>query len=395
MKSVKMEKKSHSSRSNEKCSCLTEDLLENLKSDDRLCEVSPNDIEVFIDPDPEKTSYNFYIRRMTDGLPIIPPTKDRFLKFMAYTDRNPDDLLAVLPPRQGKANTEKIAVNSVMAGCLPQFMPIVQHSIQALSIEKFNLTSVNATTHPVAVCTILNGPVSREIGASSGDGCLGPGNLANATIGRAVRLCLINIAGAVPGIGDHATMGSPAKYSYAFAESEFESPWDSMHCERGFDPLTSTTTVMAVEAPQNVNDHRSKHAEELLETISYTLSTPGCNNSHVPGEVLVIISPEHAQTITRDGWNKTDVKNYLYENSIVSVELGDRGGRKLDKKWVVDEEVHITRSPDDVVLVIAGGSGRHTMIAHGFGTSSESVTLPILFKDGTPVHSVHDFKNKK
>jgi len=392
MKSVKMDKKSHNSRSNENCSCLIEDLLENAKTDDRLCKVGPNDIEVFIDPDPEKTSYNFYIRRMTDGLPIIPPTRDRVLKFMEYTDRNPDDLLAVLPPRQGKAIIEKIAINSVMAGCLPQFMPIVQHSIEALSIEKFNLTSVNATTHPVAVCTILNGSVSREIGASSGDGCLGPGNLANATIGRAVRLCLINIAGAVPGIGDHATMGSPAKYSYAFAESEFESPWDSMHCERGFDPLTSTTTVMAVEAPHNVNDHRSKHAEELLETISHTLSTPGSNNSHVPGEVLVIMSPEHARTISRDGWDKQDVKNYLHENSLVSVELGDRGGRKLEKKWIVDGNIRITRSPNDVVLVIAGGDGRHTMIAHGFGTSSESVTLPILFKDRTPVQSVHDFK---
>ena len=139
-------------------------------------------------------------------------------------------------------------------------------------------------------------------------GCLGPGNIANATIGRAVRLCLINIAGAVPGIGDHATMGSPAKYSYAFAESESESPWESMHIERGFDPLTSTTTVMAVEAPHNVNDHRSKHAEELLETISRTLSTPGSNNSHVPGEVLVIMSPEHARTISRDGWDKTGCK---------------------------------------------------------------------------------------
>jgi hypothetical protein len=124
-----------------------------------------------------------------------------------YTDRDHDDLLAVLPLRQGKVTPEKMAVNSVMAGCLPQFMPVVQHSIEALSSEKFNLTSVNATTHPVSVCTILNGPVSREIGAVSSVGCLGPCNIANTSIGRAVRLCLINIAGAIPWIGDHATMG--------------------------------------------------------------------------------------------------------------------------------------------------------------------------------------------
>jgi hypothetical protein len=390
-----MEKKSPLSRSNEKCSCLIEDLSDRTEDNERLCELRPNDIEVYVDPDPEKTSYDFYIRRLTDGLPIIPPTRDRVIKFLDYTDRNPDELIAILEPRQGKSNIEKIAVNSVMAGCLPQFMPIIQHSIEAVSIEKFNLTSINATTHPVAVCTILNGPISREIDASSSEGCLGPGNLANATIGRAMRLCLINIAGAVPGIGDHATMGSPAKYSYAFAESESESPWESLHCERGFDKLTSTTTVMAVEAPHNVNDHRSKHAEELLDTISYTLSTPGSNNSHVPGEVLVIISPEHARTISRDGWNKKDVKNYLHENTLVSVDLADKGGIKLNKKWIVDGNIHITRSPDDVVVVVAGGAGRHTMIAHSFGTSSESVTLPIALKDGTPVQSVNDFREKK
>ena len=381
-------------KTTENCGCLVDDLINAKKPSSRLCEVKTNDIEVFIDPDPEKTSYDFYTRRMTDGLPIIPPTKARVSKFLDYTDRTTDDIIAVLPPRQGKATTEKIAINSVMAGCLPQFMPIIQHSIKAISIDKFNLTSVNATTHPVGICMILNGPISREIGASSGTGCLGPGNIANATLGRALRLCLLNIAGAIPGVGDYATMGSPAKYSYTFAESEAESPWESLHIERGFEPLTTTTTVMAVEAPQNVNDHRSKHAEELLETISYTLSTPGCNNSHVPGEVLVIISPEHAKTITRDGWDKMDVKNYLYENSVVPVELGDRGGRKLDKKWFVDDEVHITRSPDDVVLVVAGGSGRHTMIAHGFGTSSESVTMPILFKNGNIIQSVQDFQGK-
>lgn len=143
-----------------------------------------------------------------------------------------------------------------------------------------------------------------------------------------------------------------------------------------------------------MNDHRSKHAEELLETMSHTASTAGCNNSHVPGEILVIMSPEHTRTISRDSWNKQDVKNYLHENSVVPFEFGDRGGRKLDEKWIIDGDVHITRSPDDVVLVAAGGTGRHTMIAHGFGTSSESVTLPILFKDGTPVQSVQDYKKK-
>jgi hypothetical protein len=379
------------------CGCAIDDLLDNnnVKKNNRLCNSQTNDIEVFVDPDPEKISYDFYTRRMTDGLPIIPPTRERVKKFLEYTDRHPNDIIAVLPPRKGNATLEKIAVNSVMAGCIPQYMPIVQNSIEALSNEKFNIIGVNATTHPVSICTILNGPISRELGVANGVGCLGPGHIANATIGRAVRLCLINIAGAVPGVGDHATLGSPAKYTYTFAEAETESPWEPLHCERGFKEELSTITALAVDAPHNVNDHRSKHAEEVLETISHTASTAGCNNSHVPGEILVIMSPEHAKTISREGWEKLDVKNYLHENSIVPVELGDRGGRKIDEQWIFDNQVRITRSPDDVVLVVAGGAGRHSMISHSFGTSSESVTLPILFKDGTPVQSVEDYIEKR
>jgi hypothetical protein len=390
-----MEKKDKESH-NSACGCSIDDLLENGDKEDRiLCNKQTNDVEVFVDPDPEKISNDFYIRRMTDGLPIIPPTRERVRKFLEYSDRNPDEVVAVLPPRQGNATIEKIAINSVMAGCAPKFMPIMEHIIGAIKHEKFNLIGVNATTHPVSICTILNGPISKEIGVAYGVGCLGPGYMANATIGRAVRLCLINIAGAVPGVGDHATMGSPSKYSYTFAEAESESPWEPLHFERGFKESSSTITVLAVEAPHNVNDHRSKHAEEVLETISHTASTAGCNNSHVPGEILVIMSPEHAQTISREGWDKMDVKNYLHENSIVPVEKGDRGGRKLDKEWIVDKKVHITRSPDDVILVVAGGPGRHSMIAHGFGTSSESVTLPIVFKDGYLVQSIQDYIRKK
>ena len=273
-------------------------------------------------------------------------------------------------------------------------MPVIQHSIKAVSYPKFNLPGVNATTHPVAICTILNGPIAGEMGINSGTGCLGPGNIANATIGRAIRLCLMNIGGAVPGIGDHATMGSPSKYSYCFGEAENENPWEPLHVKRGFKANESTVTVMGLDSPHNVNDHRSKTAEDLLDTIVDTASVAGCNNSHVPGEMLVIMGPEHAKTVADDGWSKEDVEKYIHKNALVPVELGDRGGRKLDSKWVIDGKVQITRKPDDVIVIVAGGPGRHTMIAHGFGTSSESVTEVIRLEDGTPASSVFDFKNK-
>jgi hypothetical protein len=256
-------------------------------------------------------------------------------------------------------------------------MPVVEQAVQALGKEEFNLAGINATTHPVAICTIVNGPVARDLGMNSGVGCLGPGNLANATIGRAIRLCMLNIAGAVPGVGDHATHGSPAKYAYTFPEEEEESPWEPLHVERGFEGEDSTVTVLGLEAPHNVNDHRSTSAEDLLDTVAHTASTAGCNNSHVPGEILVVMSPEHVTTLNKGGWDKSMVKEYLHQNMTVPVKLGDRGGRRLDQECIVDDAVPITRNPEDVVLVVAGGPGRHTMIAHGFGSGSQSVTIPL------------------
>lgn len=360
------------------CGCLLEDILKGDVGDveSQAKEDFPGE-EILIPPDAERISHEFYLHHLTDGLPIIPPTRERVFKFLEYSTREAMDVVAFLPPRRGKATVEKIAINSVMAGCLPYFMPVVEQAVKALGQEEFNLAGINATTHPVAICTLVNGPKSRELGMNSGTGCLGPGNLANATLGRAIRLCMLNIAGAVPGVGDHATHGSPAKYSYTFAEAEEESPWGPLHVERGFDKEDSTVTVMGLEAPHNVNDHRSTCAEDLLDTVAHTASTSGCNNSHVPGEMLVLMSPEHATTLKKEGWDKREVKDYLHQKMAVPVELGDRGGRRLDRRWIMGDEVRITRCPEDVVLVVAGGPGRHTMIAPSFGSGSQSVTISL------------------
>lgn len=372
---ARKDKKVHSLTS---CGCLLDDILKG-----EACNAeSPGEKnyrggEIVIPPDTESISHEFYLRHLTDGLPIIPPTRERVFKFLEYSTRDAEDVVGVLPPRRGIATVEKIAINAVMAGCLPSFMPVVEQAVMALGQEEFNLAGINATTHPVSICTLTNGPISLELDINSGVGCLGPGNLANATLGRAIRLCLLNIAGALPGVGDHATHGSPAKYSYAFAEAEEESPWEALHVERGFDKEDSTVTVLGMEAPHNVNDHRSTCAEDLLDTVAHTASTAGCNNSHVPGEIMVLLSPEHATTLETGGWDKREVKEYLHQNMVVPVLLGDRGGRRLDKEWITGDEVLITRSPEDVILVVAGGPGRHTLIAHGFGSGSQSVTMSL------------------
>ncbi|BAW30750.1 MAG TPA: hypothetical protein PLO64_02930 [Methanothermobacter sp.] len=348
----------------------------------------------YINPQPdslEKINMEFYQKGFTDGLPIIPPTPERVEKFYRYSLKDPEDVIAVLPPRNGKATIEKIAVNAVMAGCPPQLMPFLEHAIMAITEEKFNLAALNATTHPIAVAIIINGPMKDEIGFNYSTGCLGPGNLANATLGRALRLCLINIAGAMPGVGDHATMGSPAKYTYCFAENEDENPWEPLHVERGFPENSTTVTVMGAEAPYNVNDHRSIKPEDILDTIIHTISTAGSNNSHVPGEILVIMGPEHANSIADEGWEKEDVKDYIHENAMVPLDLADRGGRSFDKKLAEDNMVRITRSRDDIVIVVAGGIGRHTLVAPGFGESSKSITKPLKLKNGPYATSIENY----
>lgn len=339
----------------------------------------------------EKINLDFYQKGFTDGLPIIPPTPERVERFYEYSARDPSEVIAVLPPRNGKASIEKIAINAVMAGCPPQLMPFLEHVIMAIADEKFNLAALNATTHPIAAAIIVNGPIKDEIGFNCSTGCLGPGNLANATLGRALRLCLINIAGAIPGVGDHATMGSPAKYTYCFAENEDENPWEPLHVERGFPENSTTVTVMGAEAPYNVNDHRSTMPEEILDTIIHTISTAGSNNSHVPGEILVIMGPEHAKAIALEGWEKDDVKDYIHENAMVPLNLAERGGRALDKRHVKDGVVKITRSKDDVVIVVAGGAGRHTLVAPGFGESSKSITRILKLKNGSYATSIKDY----
>lgn len=373
-----MSLKNHKIIKNDACGCFLDQDIN--KTEDILCKEQESDVEIIIDPDVDETFHDFYKRQLTDGLPIIPPTKERVDKFLRFSSYPPDEVLTLLPPRQGKVTPEKIAINAVMAGCLPYFMPLIEQSILALADDKFNLAAINATTHPVAVCTLINGPISREYNINSGAGCLGPGNIGNATIGRAIRLCLINLAGAIPGIGDHATMGSPAKYSYCFAEAEENSPWLSLHVERGYQKQDSTVTLMAMESPHNVNDHRSHNGEDLLNTICHTISSAGSNNSHVPGELLVIMGPEHANMLAKEGWSKRDVKQYIHEQSHVPAYLGNKGGRKLDKKWIFDDNVLLTRDMEDVILVVAGGPGRHTMIAHSFGLGSNSVTRRIALE---------------
>jgi hypothetical protein len=313
----------------------------------------------------------FYEKGWTDGLPIIPPTEERIQSFLEGTLRNPEEVVGLVPPKWGEATVEKVAVNAVMAGCLPEYMPIVIAAVRAMVEAKFNLYGVQATTHPCGPLLIINGPIRKQLVINCGYGVFGPGALANATIGRAIRLALLNIGGAAPGEVDKATHGQPGKFTYAIGENEEKSPWEPLSAERGFSSEQSTITVIAAEAPHNVHDNCSSSATGILTTVAGTLACQGNNNVIFQiGEPIVVLGPEHAQTIMKDGFTKKDVKEFLFQMAKIP-----RGAFSAEHQQIKfanlseDALIPITRKPEDIIIVVAGGAGKHSMVIPTFGNS--------------------------
>ena len=334
----------------------------------------------------------FYRRGWTDGLPIIPPTMRRFDRMIAHSGWDPKTLIGLVAPQRGEASVEKIAINATMAGCIPQHLPILIAATKAMVQEEFNLFGMQATTHPCTVLVLINGPLSHQLDINYGYNAMGQGHMSNATIGRAIRLILVNVGGASPGVLDRATVGGPAKYSFCFAENEGENPWEPLHVERGFQQSLSTVTVVGAEGPHNVNDHGGSSAEEILITISGVLATPGTNNAYLGGEPLIVLGPEHAAIIARDGFSKYDVKQFLFENARVPLARISKGNLELFKKnhpkrfsgLNSQASVPISDRPEDIMVVVAGGKGRHSVVIPTFGRT-RAVTVPVTDGGGTPI----------
>ena len=311
-------------------------------------------------------------RGWTDGLPIVPPTEARVHTFLAETDRDPREVVGVLPPRQGEATVEKLAVNAVMAGCRPEYFPVILAAIEALADPLFNLDSVQATTHPVAPLLVVNGPIAREIGLNAGYNAFGQGTRANVTIGRAVRLVLMNVGGGLPGAGDRATQGTPAKLAYCVAENEAESPWEPLHVEAGLARDVSTVTVFGCEGPHNIQDHYSNTGLGVLRTVAGAMGQAGSNNLLGRGWPLLSLGPEHAATIARDGYSKRQVKEFLFEHA--RFPLGRLGAEyrryQVERQHVADADdtmVPIVRAPEDISVIVVGGAGKHSAWQPTFG----------------------------
>ncbi|WP_290650248.1 thioredoxin family protein [Aquisalimonas sp.] len=242
-------------------------------------------------------------RGWTDGLPVVPPTGERVLRMLRGTGRAADELIGQVPPDQAPCTVEKVAVNAVMAGCKPEYMPVVLAAVEAALAEEFGMHGVLCTTMFCGPMVVVNGPVARAIGMNSGVNALGQGNRANATIGRALQLVVRNVGGGRPGEVDRATMGTPGKYTFCFAEAE-DDRWEPLSQQRGFAPGTSTVTLFAGEGVQTVVDQKSRTPESLARTFAACLRTVDHPKLAMAADVFLAVSPDHCRVFTDAGWSK-------------------------------------------------------------------------------------------
>jgi len=322
-------------------------------------------------------------RRWSDGLPIVPPTRERVERMLMGTKRNRYDDVARVAPAFGAATVERIAINAVLAGCDPEHLPILIAATEAIAEPQFNLQGIQATTNPVAVWLVINGPIAQRLNVNSTCNCLGQGAWANATLGRALHLILQNVGGALPGEMDRATQGQPGKYSFCCAENEEASPWEPLHVERGFSPDESTVTVVGAEGTLNMNTH-SKDAAEFLRIVAETMIHPPSNEYVHGGEPWLVLGPEHADVLERGGCSKADVKRRLWELSKMPaarmsvrdlLRARESRGRELGEIGE-DTLLTIAAHPEQIMIVVAGGPGTHSVYVPCFG-NSRAVTRAI------------------
>ena len=326
-----------------------------------------------------------YERGWTDGLPVVPPTRERVLEMLDGTTRKPQEVIGVIPPDRIECTVEKAAINAVMAGCKPEYFPVVLAAIEAALVPEFGLHGVICTTNAVAPVIMVNGPIARRIGMNARENVFGQGNRANATIGRALQLVVRNVGGGRPGEIDRACFGTPGKYSFCFAEDESDGAWESYAVEKGFSKQASTVTLFTGDGVAPIIDQSARTPEELIGSYA-----PCLRALYHPGQVVdvaafLVVSPEHARIFHRAGWSKQKVKDEL--RPLLQVRARD-----LKRGFGVDDDVERLKreSPDASVpkfrsgtlnVIRAGGSaGLFSAMISGLG----SITInPVTREIGT------------
>jgi hypothetical protein len=316
----------------------------------------------------------FCREKLSDGLPIVPPTAERVTRMLDATSRDSQEIIGSIPPKWAPCTIEKIAINAVMAGCLPQYLPTIIAAVEAICEPRFNLYGVQATTGYVGPALLLNGPVRKQLELNCDAGVFGPGFRSNATIGRAIRLILITVGGGYPGDTDRSTFGWPGKYTMCFGENQERSPWEPFHVEFGFDPEQSTVTVFGINGflPMHTAGNRGEQAlSSLAEVIKMHHGVSHLDvGSFGGGTPLIALGVEDAEIMARDGIIKKQVKDYLWRHAALKFSEipARRKGHKSDEELLKDAPhvtpdgvVHLSSKPEDVMVVVLGGKHRHSV----------------------------------
>ncbi len=317
----------------------------------------------------------------TDGLPVIPPTPERVQAMLGGSD--PSSLLGEIPPAMASVKLERVAACAVLAGCRPEYFPVVVAAVQAILEPAFNVGGQAVTTQPAGQVVIVNGPVRDAIGLNSSVGALGPGWRANMTVGRALRLVVSLTGGGFPGRLDRSTLGQPGKVGLCFAEDEEVSPWEPLHVERGYSASSSVVTVLGADAPLSISDHRSTGPEELARVLGWAAaSTWSPNWWPLDGISLFVICPEHARSFSGWGWSKQRVREEMFD-AVVRPAGSLRWGETtpLVNAAEDDQPVRKWSSPEDIMIVVAGGeAGRYSAVfGPCLGMNAEAISKEVLW----------------
>jgi len=316
----------------------------------------------------------------SDGLPVVPPTEARVRAMLAGAGLEPDRQIAFIEHRAVSITAEKVAVNAVMAGCKPAYMPVVVAAVEGIGDPRWSYHGPGTSTGGAGVLMIVNGPIARELDINAGDNLFGPGWRSNLTIGRAVRLVMRNVCGSRPGTLDRGTLGHPGKLSYVIAENEVESPWTPLHVERGFRPDQSAVTVLAADGPRQFYNQLSSTAEGVLTTLADDMRISG--NAVSQPQYVAVLAGEHMRTIAASGWGKKEIRQFLWEHTQNSHAHLKRTGRLAGAIEPGDEQRMrpLVETPDDILVVAAGGrAGAFSCYIPGWGgkRSSQSVTKEV------------------
>ena len=334
---------------------------------------------------PDPIEY-FFAKQWSDGLPVVPPTEERLSAMLAGTRRDPDELIGLVPPLMSPATVRAAALHGVMAGCKPEYMPVLIGAMECLLEERLNLLLLQATTSAGAPFILVNGPYAREIGLHGGMGCFGPGFRANATIGRALRLMMMNLGGGIPGITALSGFGGPWRYTYCVAENEDESPWPSYAEARGFGPDENVVTALPLEGPVMVWDDASETPERLVVAIADMMSALGGGNIYRQADMAVVLSPQHTEVFAKAGMSREDTHRLLIERAgrrlgeikRGGIWRGEAGAARWPFKVALDDDnafVPAIGDPGDLHLIVAGGSGSPaTLVMHGITVASRAVS---------------------